>query len=92
MSIVGNLPRRSGGPHPIVRTSELEESQVPTMTEERIAGLTRVQRSRERETNRPEESSLKRVAEPQKVVCRQNAGNEGAHDTSKSHGVSGAVA
>jgi hypothetical protein len=45
------------GPHPIVRTSELEESQVPTMTEERIAGLTRVQRSRERETNRPEESS-----------------------------------
>ena len=57
MSIVGQPPRRSGGPHPIVRTSELEESQVPTMTEERIAGFTRVQRSRERETNRPEESS-----------------------------------
>ena len=30
---------------------------MPTMTEERIAGFTRVQRSRERETNRPEESS-----------------------------------
>jgi hypothetical protein len=45
MSIVGNLPVGLGARHPIVRTSELEESQVPTMTEERIAGLIRVQRS-----------------------------------------------
>ena len=58
MSIVGNLPVGLGpAPDSIARTSELEESQVPTMTEEGIAGLTRVQRSHERETNRPEESS-----------------------------------